>query len=1305
MPISRSSAAHSTSPVPNQARSVSPAFKEALDAWVQSPGSFYELRKEAAHRIMQCAKYGYTTLNLYGLWLTDLPEIFMGELSDVRELVLNKNNLTSLPESIGKLLHLHTLDVGSNQLTHLPDSIDQLTNLSSVNVRFNENFKETSDELKKRVPARCTLLTLGTSGDKTPFDISKDLRVMRAYNICMTPKLGKPTVESGDIQTFITYLSKKLPDEKKCPDEFAAFNKKLDALCNKFDAFNAENGGGTVPFTSEPASAAPSNVARPPAEPPLTPRQPPTSPSNAPVNTEQSPLPEPTPAVHSQPDTFEGIPPPVPPKDGDGDPSSNRSDASSVRPSEQSNRPRPNLKQGWSQLRDRLKINFLKSENAAPKKEVKGFRKQVQSLAANLKSLRSMALKMWGRQSKPNDLEQREQFKEPNVAQDNSPPSVVPDPASKEAPRNNSHSPEPAEPKPVDARDESNQQDAFLQRENSMGQCASTLPRSPDASSPLPGSDQQPQSIPPMAASSIPPRTSSYQAPGAQRPVLPDLTPRRTSTEADRFYLQQSRWSSLKVDVNLGDVNASESPVVSKVLIDPQQVDGNTERKPLRKKSFDSNDAVVDVEQVPLSPKDQAQQSFAAPEPELTEQQERAAAFVDELDAWVGKGGGSEEREAAKIRILACKENIEKNNENSHSLDLSGLNLKSLPLCLSELTRLENLDLSRNKLESLPDHFDSLKKLKNLNLERNEIRSLPSKVTELTALEELNLERNDLRNLNADFSDLHHLKLVNFSYNQIGNITGLRFGGAVEEINLSNNLLHQTAEQLLEIRKSLPKLTKFNVEKTGVPIQKIRDGLTGDIPADFSLENLVVDESTKVDSEPLENVQPEVPATKNKPDFETALAEWAQDIRVNGDRAVAAERILFCKKSNSQALDLSDLNLSSVPPCITNLFELRELNLSRNCLTTLPGGFEFLLNLTDVNLSNNRFEVLVDEMIPIRVQYFDISGNRLKTLSLTDDKRKGSSKITHLNLSNNQLDVPPEGPWLRQLEFLDMSFNRLETINCNKLKSLKKLNLEGNQLEEVHDSVMRLHNLEELNFAGNQLTSLRFKFFISSKLKSINFSNNQISDVMGIGFGKTVEKIDLSENKVPHIGQFLLRMDYMDPKILKEFNVAGNRFMEDLKGRQLDNLVDVIKTMSQSEITEARSIAYDHAASLKQEVFQQPGRGTLGVNEGTEEPMLFARDHIAIFSRMTKEDADKAVETLKLGGLSDVHIQQLAEDMNQYFNNADKDTAASFMLRYKNIFSSEDPIYETSLRKSYVAFWQAIGRQAKMKKFDTANQN
>ena len=68
--------------------------------------------------------------------LSSLPE-WLGNLTRLRVLDVSRNQLTSLPESLGRLTGLHQLSLDGNQLTALPDVLGNLVNLTSLRLENN----------------------------------------------------------------------------------------------------------------------------------------------------------------------------------------------------------------------------------------------------------------------------------------------------------------------------------------------------------------------------------------------------------------------------------------------------------------------------------------------------------------------------------------------------------------------------------------------------------------------------------------------------------------------------------------------------------------------------------------------------------------------------------------------------------------------------------------------------------------------------------------------------------------------------------------------------------------------------------------------------------------------------------------------------------------------------------------------------------------------------------------------------------------------------------------------------------------
>ena len=95
-----------------------------------------EERIEAAYR-SQATELDLSAALNEDLALAELPES-LKRLTQLKFLVLTRNDLTELPPWIGQLTNLKALDLSENQLVTLPDSFGELKQLESLNLTFNE---------------------------------------------------------------------------------------------------------------------------------------------------------------------------------------------------------------------------------------------------------------------------------------------------------------------------------------------------------------------------------------------------------------------------------------------------------------------------------------------------------------------------------------------------------------------------------------------------------------------------------------------------------------------------------------------------------------------------------------------------------------------------------------------------------------------------------------------------------------------------------------------------------------------------------------------------------------------------------------------------------------------------------------------------------------------------------------------------------------------------------------------------------------------------------------------------------------
>ncbi|WP_193198371.1 COR domain-containing protein [Nostoc sp. MG11] len=170
-------------------------------------------------------------------------------------------------------------------------------------------------------------------------------------------------------------------------------------------------------------------------------------------------------------------------------------------------------------------------------------------------------------------------------------------------------------------------------------------------------------------------------------------------------------------------------------------------------------------------------------------------------------------------------------------------------------------------------------------------------------------------------------------------------------------------------------------------------------------------------------------------------------------------------------LDLSDNQLGSLPPEISQLSNLTRLYLDNNQLGSLPPEICQLSQLTTLDLSNNQLGSLPPEICQL-------------------------SQLTTLYLHNNQLgSLPPEIYQLSQLTTLYLHNNQLGSLppEICQLSQLTRLYLSNNQLGSLPPEICQLSQLTELYLHNNQLGSLPPEICQLSQLTTLYLSDNPLT--------------------------------------------------------------------------------------------------------------------------------------------------------------------------------------------------------------------
>ena len=234
-------------------------------------------------------------------------------------------------------------------------------------------------------------------------------------------------------------------------------------------------------------------------------------------------------------------------------------------------------------------------------------------------------------------------------------------------------------------------------------------------------------------------------------------------------------------------------------------------------------------------------------------------------------------------------------------------------------------------------------------------------------------------------------------------------------------------------------------------------------------------------------------------------------------------------------LNLHAQNITQLSKRITDLYNLEELYLSGNKLTSLPDSFGIKLKgLKVLDLSNNKFQRLPEQLGGLNnLAYLNISSNQVVSLPAT---LNGLLSLQILNLENNAFrSIPSEVFQLNSLEYLFLEGITLKIFpeEIGQLSGLKRLSIRNCGLKEIPASVLSLDKLERLILSNNQIVDVPSSL---KKLKQINFldlSANRIkSGIEPIISLNKLNHLDLSTNPIDSIPPGFFVEGKLDLKLL-----------------------------------------------------------------------------------------------------------------------------------------------------------------------------
>ncbi|MEH2231546.1 MAG: COR domain-containing protein [Nostoc sp.] len=196
-------------------------------------------------------------------------------------------------------------------------------------------------------------------------------------------------------------------------------------------------------------------------------------------------------------------------------------------------------------------------------------------------------------------------------------------------------------------------------------------------------------------------------------------------------------------------------------------------------------------------------------------------------------------------------------------------------------------------------------------------------------------------------------------------------------------------------------------------------------------------------------------------------------------------------KEKATVLDLTNNQLSSLPPEICQLSSLVRLSLDNNQLSSLPSEICQLSSLVRLSLDNNQLSSLPSEICQLSsLTTLYLHKNQLSSLPLEICQL---SNLIRLDFSSNQLSsLPPEISQLSNLTTLYLGNNQLSSLppEISQLSNLTTLYLFNNQLSSLPPEISQLSNLTTLSLDNNQLSSLPPEISQLSNLTTLSLHNN-----------------------------------------------------------------------------------------------------------------------------------------------------------------------------------------------------------------------
>lgn len=462
---------------------------------------------------------------------------------------------------------------------------------------------------------------------------------------------------------------------------------------------------------------------------------------------------------------------------------------------------------------------------------------------------------------------------------------------------------------------------------------------------------------------------------------------------------------------------------------------------------------------------------------------------------------------------------------------------------VANLKNLRSLYLQNNQIAEVSEiSLSALHRLQIINLASNQLNHLPSRLfRDSIELQELHLQNNSIASLESGLlGGLSKLLLLNLSYNQISseNINSETFADLIRVIilDLSHNRLTRIDKLFFVNLYSLQKLNLAHNQITF--IEDYSFALL------YNLHILILDGNGLVKIDPY---------TFNGPNLLRGLS-------LNANSLTAIHRDAFKNCSSLQDLQLASNNLKEIPSAISHLMELTNLDLSDNKIvginSTSSGNINSdnaitminLKHLTRLDLSKNKISNLSRNFfkdLP-SLQYLDLSGNLLNGLEpgLFDDS---APTLTTILLQDNKLtDINGLFINLINLRHLNVSRNSILWFEYAFIpESLLILDAHSNVIEELSNYYKVERRCTYLDFSHNHIYKEINTWSIPNSTETLLLNNNNLTSILPMTFATKVnlKHVDLRYNRLSSLDMNAFRFKSIpSSRPLPHFLISNNPF-------------------------------------------------------------------------------------------------------------------------------------------------------------------